>query len=91
LAICLNFELISVRGTIAEYRFGDCLKELDGRFETDLSKLISGEKSIDTPMSEFVLLKNENQSQASANRVFSKIYKYFLEHDEYPEKGGYYA
>ncbi|WP_438449100.1 hypothetical protein [Gorillibacterium sp. sgz5001074] len=91
MAICLNFELVRVRGTVAEYRFGECLKELDGLFEVDLPRLINGDISLDTPISELVILKNKNQSQAAANRVFSKIYKYYLAHNEYPEKGGYYT
>ncbi|TCM89717.1 hypothetical protein EV294_1114 [Paenibacillus sp. BK033] len=91
MAICLNFELITVRGTIAEYRFGECLKELDGVFEIDLSSLINCDISMETSISEVVVLKNKKQSQAAANRVFDKIHRYFLEHKEYPRKGDYYA
>ncbi|ACT03213.1 hypothetical protein [Paenibacillus sp. JDR-2] len=91
MAICLNFELIKVRGTIAEYRFGECLKELDGVFEIDLSSLINGDTPLDTPIFDVVRLKNKKQSQAAANRVFSIIHSYFLEHKEYPRKGDYYA
>ncbi|MFX3639845.1 MAG: hypothetical protein ACE3L7_14515 [Candidatus Pristimantibacillus sp.] len=91
MAICLNFELVTVRGTIAEYRFGDCLKELDGVFEIDLPRLINGEISMDAPIEEVVKLKNDKKPQATANRVFGKIHKYFLEHNEYPTKGGYYS
>ncbi|MBO7748953.1 hypothetical protein I8J29_32800 [Paenibacillus sp. MWE-103] len=91
MAICLNFELIIVRGTIAEYRFGECLKELDGIFEIDLSILLNDFISLDTPISEVVKLKNKKQSQAAANRVFGKIHSYFVEHKEYPKKGNYYA
>lgn len=91
MAICLEFELVKIRGTVAEYRFGNCLKELDGAFEVDLPKLISGETSMNTPMDEVVKLKNDKQSQSMANRVFGKIYKYYLEHHEYLSKGGYYA
>ncbi|MBD0381924.1 hypothetical protein [Paenibacillus sedimenti] len=91
MAICLNFELIEIRETIAKYRFGKCLEELDGMFEIDLPKLISGETSMETPMDEVVKLINDYQSKAMANRVFGKIYKHYLEHHEYLAKGGYYA
>ncbi|MCP3746708.1 hypothetical protein [Paenibacillus sp. A3M_27_13] len=91
MAICLNYELVKIRGTVAEYRFGNCLSDLDGIFEIDLPKLIGGEISMEAPISEVVRLKNISQSQAMANRVFGKIYKHFLEHNEYPSKGGYYA
>ncbi|MDD9266185.1 hypothetical protein ACFPES_03970 [Paenibacillus sp. GCM10023248] len=91
MAICLNFELITIRGDNAEYRFGKCLAELDGIFEINLPKLITGETSKETPMNEVVKLTNGNQSQAMANRVFGKIYKHYLEHQEYLTKGGYYA
>ncbi|MBD0384036.1 hypothetical protein [Paenibacillus sedimenti] len=91
MAICLEFELIEVIGTIARYRFGNCLRDLDGVFELDLFKLKSGEISGDTPMNVVVKLINDNQEQAMANRVFSKVYKHFLEHNEYPVKGGYYV
>ncbi|MFF2480710.1 hypothetical protein [Paenibacillus sp. NPDC058071] len=91
MAICLNFELVTIKGTIAEYRFGNCLKELDGIFEIDLPNLISGEISMETPIDEVVRLKNNSQTQSMANRVFGKIYKHYLEHNEYPAKGGYYA
>jgi hypothetical protein len=91
MAICLEFELIEVIGNIASYRFGSCLKELDGIIELDLFKLISGETTVDTPMSEVVRLMNDKQNQAMANRVFGKVHKHFLEYNEYPVKGGYYA
>ncbi|WP_232057972.1 hypothetical protein [Cohnella abietis] len=87
----MNFELVTVRGTIAVYRFGECLKELNGEFEVDLPGLIHGDISMKAPICKVVILKNRNQSQAAANKVFGKIYKYFLEHYEYPTKGGYYA
>lgn len=91
MAICLEFELIEVIGTLARYRFGNCLRELDGVIELDLFKLKSGEISGDTPINEVVRLMNDKQTQAMANRVFSKINKHFLEQNDYPVKGGYYA
>jgi len=91
MAICLEFELIEVIGTVARYRFGNCLRELDGIIELDLFKLKNGEIPGDTPISEVVKLINDKQEQAMANRVFSKVNKHFLEHNEYPVKGGYYA
>ncbi|CAH1232205.1 hypothetical protein PAECIP111891_06971 [Paenibacillus allorhizoplanae] len=91
MAICLEFELVMIRGTAAEYKFGNCLKEKDGVIEVDIPKLISGETSMDTPMDEVVKLKNDKQSQSMANKVFGKIYKHYLEHHEYVSKGGYYA
>jgi hypothetical protein len=91
LAICLEFELIEVIGTLAKYRFGYCLRELDGVIELDLTKLISGETPKDTPINEVVKLINNNQTQQNAYRVFHKIYKYYLEYNDYPLKGGYYA
>lgn len=91
MAICLDYELVEIRGTVAVYKFGNCLKELDGIFEIDLPKLISGEISMQAPIGEVVKLKNDNQSQAKAIKVFGKIYKHYLEHHEYPTKGGYYA
>ncbi|MNW25775.1 hypothetical protein D3C74_25270 [compost metagenome] len=91
MAICLDYELVEIKGTIAVYKFGDCLKELDGIFEIDLPKLISGEILMQAPIGEVVKLKNDNQSQAKANRVFGKIYKHYLEYHGYPTEGGYYA
>lgn len=91
MAICLDYELVEIRGTVAVYKFGDCLQELDGVFEIDLPKLISGEISMQAPIDEVVKLKNHNQSQSKANRVFGKIYKHYLENHEYSIKGGYYA
>jgi hypothetical protein len=90
-AICLEFELIEVIGTLARYRFGNCLCELDGLIELDLFKLESGEIPGNTPIIEVVKLMNHKQSQAMANRVFGTINKHYLENNEYPEKGGYYA
>lgn len=91
MAICLEFELIEEIGTLARYKFGNCLHELDGVFELDLFKLKSGEISGETPINEVVKLINDNQEQSMANRVFSKINKHYLEYNEYPRKGGYYA
>lgn len=91
MAICIDFELIGVEHTVARYRYGECLRELNGIFEIDLYKFTSGELPEDTVMSDVVVLLNQNQSQASAIRAFTKIYRHFKEHGEYPVKGGYYA
>ncbi|AFH61675.1 hypothetical protein B2K_13265 [Paenibacillus mucilaginosus K02] len=91
MAICLEYELVEIRGTTAVYRFGPCGQPLDGIFVTDLSACVHGELAEDTPMSEVVRLMNDKQTQAMANRVFSKIYRHFRESHEYPAKGGYYA
>lgn len=91
MAICLDFELIEMVGTKARYRYGSCLHELDGVMEVDLYRLVNGEISKDTPMEDVVIRLNDNQGQASANRIFGKIYKHFMENHEYPQKGGYYA
>ncbi|WCN38809.1 hypothetical protein [Aneurinibacillus uraniidurans] len=92
MAICIEFRLIEVNATIARYQYGQCMKELDGTFEVDIPKLISGEISKDTPMDEVVrLLPSKYMNQSMANRAFSKIYKYYLENKGYPSEGGYYA
>ncbi|MEK3682519.1 hypothetical protein [Paenibacillus sp. FSL R10-2736] len=91
MAICIDFELIEIENTIARYRYGDCLRELNGMFETDLYRFTSGELPGDTSMAEVVVLLNNNQSQWSAIKAFTKIYRHFQEHGEYPVKGGYYA
>lgn len=91
MAICLEFELVEVNGTLAKYRFGSCLKPLDGELELDLFKLKSGEIPGTTPIDQVVKLMNDKQSQAMANRVFGKIYKHYFETNEYLVKGGYYA
>ncbi|GAA0134897.1 hypothetical protein YSY43_17370 [Paenibacillus sp. YSY-4.3] len=91
MAICIEFELVEVKGTVAQYRFGDCVKELTGLFEVDLYKLSNGETSWDTAMDKVVVLLNHGHSQAKANRAFSKIFKYYKETGEYLSMGGYYA
>jgi hypothetical protein len=91
MAICVEFELIEITGTKAKYKFGPCLKELDGIFELDLFELTSGAIPESTPINEVVRLINDKQSQLEANRAFSKIYKHFMEHNEYMNKGGFYA
>jgi len=91
-AICIEFELVEVNGTLARYRYGSCRRELDGVFEVDVPKLLSGETSKDAPMDEVVrLLPSKLMSQPMANRAFGKIYKYYAANGEYPVKGGYYA
>lgn len=67
MAICIEFELVELKGSAAEYRFGSCLNELTGLFEVDLEKLVSGEIPWDTPMEQVVILLNNKQSQAMAN------------------------
>jgi hypothetical protein len=92
MAICLEFELIEVSGTVAKYRYGSCAQEMNGLLEIDLYKLyISREISGDISISEIVKLLNDKQSQAKANKVFSKIEKYYRKHKEYPKRGGYFA
>ncbi|GIP53302.1 MULTISPECIES: hypothetical protein [Paenibacillus] len=91
MAICVEFELIEIENTIARYRFGDCLGDLNGEFETDLYRFISGEFPGDTSMSEIVVLLNDKQSQWKAIKAFTKIYRHFKVHKEYLSKGGYYA
>lgn len=91
MAICIEFELVEWKESVAQYRFGSCMKELTGLFEIDLNKLISGETSWDTPIDEVVILLNREESQFMANRAFSKIFKHYKETGEYLPKGGYYA
>lgn len=92
MAICIEFKLIEVNATLAKYQYGPCMKELDGVFEVDVVKLISGEVSENTPIDEVVrLLPSGYMSQAMANRAFGKIYKYYVENRYYPLEGGYYA
>ncbi|MNG21601.1 hypothetical protein D3C84_1059890 [compost metagenome] len=91
MAICLEYELVERIGTKAIYRFGSCLQPMDGLFEVDVAKLISGEISPEESMTDVVKLLNDLQPQQHANRVFSKIYRYYMEKHEYPVQGGYYA
>jgi len=91
MAICVEFELIEIENTIARYRYGDCMKELNGSFETDLYRFTSGDWPSDTLMSDIVIRLNYNQSQWKALKAFTKIYRHFKEHREYLAKGGYYA
>ncbi|MNN11538.1 hypothetical protein D3C81_1244990 [compost metagenome] len=91
MAICIEFELIQVKDSVAQYKFGDCLKELTGLFEINLEKLLNGDTSEDTLMDKIVILLNREQSQSMANRAFSKIYKHYKETGEYLTRGGYYA
>jgi hypothetical protein len=89
MAICIEFELIEIKGTIAKYQYGECLTELHGLFEVDVTILITREVS---SLSEVVrLLPSEYMNQSMANRACIKIYKYYLEHNKYPKRGGYYA
>ncbi|MVP00778.1 hypothetical protein [Paenibacillus lutrae] len=92
MAICIEFKLIKVSGTLATYQYGECLREMDGLFEVDVYKLITGEIPGDTPMSEVVrLLPSATKSEFMAYRAFRKIRNYYVEHGEYPVQGGYYA
>jgi len=91
MAICVEFELIEIENTTARYRYGDCMKELSGSFETDLYRFTSEELPCDTLMSDIVILLNHNQSHWKALKAFTKIYRHFKEHGEYLSKGGYYA
>ncbi|WP_246070451.1 hypothetical protein [Paenibacillus kobensis] len=83
MAICLHYELVEQVGEKAIYRFGNCLQPLDGLFEVDLARLISGEIPSETPMSDVVRRLNDLLPQQLANRVFGKIYRYYEEHKTY--------
>jgi hypothetical protein len=92
MAICLEFELVEVSGTVARYRYGSCAQEMNGLLEIDLYKLyISREIPEDISIGKIVKLLNNNQSQVKANKVFSKIAKYYQKQKEYPKRGGYFA
>lgn len=91
MAICIEFELIEEIGTLARYRYGHCLKELDFDMEFDLQNLVSGETSLETPFNEIINFTSDKKSEFMAYRVFSKIYKHYLSEGEYLKKGGYYA
>ncbi len=91
MAICIEFELVDLKESAAQYRFGSCLNELTGLFEVDLEKLLNGEISWDPPMENVVILLNNEQSQAMANRAFSKIFKHYKKTGQYLTHGGYYA
>ncbi|MBT2287919.1 hypothetical protein J7E73_02000 [Paenibacillus albidus] len=43
------------------------------------------------PLDKVVIIPSGQNSEWMAYRVFSKVYKYYKEHGEYPQKGGYYA
>ncbi|GGF63633.1 hypothetical protein GCM10010912_05880 [Paenibacillus albidus] len=91
MAICIDFELIEVKGSVARYRYGSCLRELDQTLEVDIEKLLTGDTPLDTPLDKVVIIPSGQNSEWMAYRVFSKVYKYYKEHGEYPQKGGYYA
>lgn len=91
MAICLDFELIEVIGTKARYRFGNCLKPLDGMMEVDLEEFIRKGLPSDTTVDKVMKLLNNQHSEQMAMRVFMKIYKHYLKTNEYPTRGGYYA
>jgi hypothetical protein len=85
IAICLHFELVTVIGTVATYRYGNCSDKLDGLFGIDLYQLlIQKTTSEDTPISQIVKLLNHNQSQSKANKPFSKIVNHYREYQKYP-------
>ncbi|MCM3781631.1 hypothetical protein M3231_01480 [Neobacillus mesonae] len=91
MAICIEFELLTTQGTTAEYAFGPCLQQKSGIVVLDIPALIHDKTLMTMPIDQVVQLKNAHQSQAMANRVFGKVYKYYLEHGHYPASGGYYA
>ncbi len=95
MAFCIQFRLLSTKGTQAIYNYSDCSENFEGIFELDLGKLISGEISSDTDMRQVVkvikLCKSDGSSQHMANRAFSKIYKHYKETGTYLAEGGYYA
>ncbi|MGG4397415.1 hypothetical protein ABEX25_24210 [Paenibacillus thiaminolyticus] len=91
MAICIEFELIEERGTVARYRYGHCMQTLEYELEVDLSKLMSGEIAKDTPLNNIIVFTSEKKSEFMAYRVFSKIYKHYSAEGQYVKRGGYYA
>ncbi|WP_227871811.1 hypothetical protein [Paenibacillus bovis] len=95
MAFCIEFKLLQMNGTKALYMYGDCSENLEGLFELDLEKLISGETLFDTDIREVVRVIrsciSDTEHQHKANRAFSKIYKHYKETKEYLLEGGYYA
>ncbi|CAI6036077.1 hypothetical protein PAECIP112173_00824 [Paenibacillus sp. JJ-100] len=95
MAFCIQFQLISVNEGTAVYAYGDCSENLEGRFELNLGRLMSGEVSMDTDMREVVRVTkpclSDGGYQHKANRAFSKIYKHYVSTSTYLKEGGYYA
>jgi hypothetical protein len=95
MAICIVFKLHEMNDTKATYLYGDCSESLEGMFEVDLEKLITGEIPGDTSMRQVVkVIKpclSDGINQHKANRAFSKIFKHYKETKTYLLEGGYYA
>ncbi|KAA8787095.1 hypothetical protein ABIE27_003385 [Paenibacillus sp. 4624] len=95
MAFCIDFKLICINDDIAIYAYGDCSEKLEGRFELNLGRLLSGEMSMDTDIKEVVRVTkpclSDGEHQHKANRAFSKIYKHYVKTDTYLKEGGYYA
>lgn len=91
MAICIEFELIEVIDSIAIYKYGNCLHELDHVMKFNLDKILSGETLQETPINEIVSLTSEKKSEFMAYRVFFKVYKHYRDNGEYLKKGGHYA
>lgn len=95
MAFCIDFKLICVNDGTATYAYGDCSENLEGRFELNIERLLSGEMSMDTDMREVVKVTksclSDGEHQHKANRAFSKIYKHYKITATYLKEGGYYA
>lgn len=90
MAICIDFQLVRLDKTIAVYRYGVCGKKLDGLVEVDVAYYMNNRPNVS--LHRVVrLLPSDTMDQSMANRVFRKVYLYYVKHQRYPKQGGYYA
>jgi len=89
MAICIEFVLVKFTEQGAVYRYGHCLKSKDYELEF-LFRSLDMESLEGVSFSDIMIQRGE-KSDFMATRVFSKVYKHYLETGAYLESGGYYA
>ncbi|BFT72426.1 hypothetical protein [Paenibacillus sp. P36] len=95
MGFCVKLRLLDLHGNLAKYKYGLCDKPFDGVFETDVTKVLSGELPGDTTMEEVINIINpctgEGKQLRSAIQAFTAIYRHYRETNEYMVDGGYYS
>ncbi|MGG4498610.1 hypothetical protein [Brevibacillus reuszeri] len=98
MAICVEFERVSSKGSLAYYRYGSC-GHGDGLFELDyedIDKMLLGSydgnsMTMDKIVRVKKLASGEKEQHFLAMKAFTKIWRHYKETGEFLEVGGYYA
>lgn len=93
MGIAVSFKLINKVEQVVEYSYGLEFDGLEGFFRIDMSK-VKGKEYLSDDDVYIELVKpcdGEKDGCPLLGMVFVKILRYYQEHGEYPESGGYYS